>query len=229
MASSWATVPPPAPEPMMTTTGSFSAIGLPYVAVRCPFVVAVTTHPPRQAHDRQLGSRLAVVLGDPRVGQPVQVVEPAVQVPALVERGSLVAQQVPDLVVVVQRDHGGGVHQGEEGGVGHLRQHRGGPVVVEPDEVPVGPRIEVVQTFHQDVVGPARVLDGLGRPLVRRIRESSDGDRRRATAAAGFWLAGPSGRDPRHRWGKRARHWPRGRTQSKRRSSSWSLLGEGRW
>ena len=56
------------------------------------------------------------------VGQPVEVVEAAVDVAALVERRALVAEQLPDLVVVVQRDHRDAADEREELGVGDLAQ-----------------------------------------------------------------------------------------------------------
>ena len=127
----------------------------------------------RLGHDcaRDLDARF-VGLGDARVGQPVQIVEPAVEVAALVEGGPFVAEQVPHLAVVVERDHGRGVDLLEERLAVDLAQRLGGRVVVEVEEA-VG--VEIIQTVRQRLATivsfGGSVLDLLRSALVRRVGE----------------------------------------------------------
>src|SRR6185295_16603437 len=85
--SSCASVPPPAPEPMMTTTpSSFSS----------NFAMRVS---PSALLDH------GAAVGQRHIGQPTQVVEPAEQVAALRERLALIAEVFVRVLRCVEAEH----------------------------------------------------------------------------------------------------------------------------
>src|SRR5687768_8539450 len=165
--SSLASVPPPAPEPTMTTTSASSwSKCLPLWAAR-PSSCAPDTLP--------LLSGISALLVDARVRQPVEVVEAAVQIAALRERRPLVAEQRPDLGVVVERDDRLRAHGLEERGPAHAAQDGTGRAGVELRERRAARDVQHAQSLGELRAQPHVVLSGLhdrgGGPLVGTVRE----------------------------------------------------------
>src|SRR5438093_4523291 len=166
---SWlAIVPPPAPEPTTTTQSrsswsiGFEAIGKALPAP-CPFVDAMSAR-----------------LLDPRLGEPVEVVEASGDIATLAVRGALPAQEPPDLRVVVEGQDRLRPHRLEEDGRAHAAQHVERLLVREPLERRAAGGVEVAQALVElgaqpDVLGGC-LQDRVGRALVGAVGEAVVGE-----------------------------------------------------
>src|SRR5438552_1754562 len=110
---------------------------------------------------------------DPRLREPVEVVEAAVQVAALLERGALVAEQLVDLAVVVERDDRLRPDGLEEGRAAHRLQQLERAGVVELGEPPAGELDEALL----ELCGRAGVLAGGGEDRVGGALVGAVGER----------------------------------------------------
>src|SRR3954454_23584328 len=153
---SWlAIVPPPAPEPTTTTQSRSSrAMGRESIGNALPA--------PWPFVEPAISGLL-----DPRVGQPVEVVEAPLEVAALAEGLALPPEDRPHLGVVVEREDGLGAHRLEELCRAHAVQHL---------ERRAAERVEVAQPLVElrtqpDVVGRG-LEDGIRRALVRTVSEA---------------------------------------------------------
>src|SRR5271157_6278836 len=115
LMKSWISCRPPASR--MTTLMPFCASSLPSVPPPAP-------EPTMQTTLSSLRSKLAMIACSPSDRrQPVDVVEAAMDVAAVLGGGPLVAELRPDLLLVVQRDHKVAADLAEERRLLHALQH----------------------------------------------------------------------------------------------------------
>src|SRR4051794_25083766 len=142
-ASSLPSVPPPAPEPTITTTPSSFRSNFAIVSSQLMFCAKLSSN----------------------FRQPVDVVESALDVPAMLGRGALIAELRPQLFLVVERDHEIGANRLEEIGLLDALQQR--DAVGLPRHLRVGQLVAVLRILIEtaDAVLDERFHDRILRGL----------------------------------------------------------------